>query len=65
VDELTPAIADDPGRVRVRLRAERLDWVPSLLVRLDRPFVVEQPDELRDHVRALARRLEAGASMSC
>ncbi|MDI5965396.1 helix-turn-helix transcriptional regulator [Streptantibioticus silvisoli] len=47
--------------VRVRLRAERLDWVPSLLARLDRPFVIEHPEALRDHVRALARRLIAGA----
>jgi predicted DNA-binding transcriptional regulator YafY len=47
--------------VRVRLRAERLEWVPSVLAWLDRPFVIEYPDALRDHVRALARRLTAGA----
>ena len=45
------------GAVRVRLRAERLDWVPSLLVGLGRPFVVEHPEALREEVRALARRL--------
>jgi hypothetical protein len=47
--------------VRVRLRAERLEWVPSLLAWLDRPFVIEYPDALRDHVHALARRLATSA----
>ncbi|MFI5731698.1 helix-turn-helix transcriptional regulator [Kribbella sp. NPDC051587] len=45
------------NEVRVELRAERLDWVPALLAGLDRPFVIETPDELRDHVRQLADRL--------
>jgi predicted DNA-binding transcriptional regulator YafY len=49
------------GWVRVRLQAERLEWIPSLLASLDRPFVIEYPDALRDHVRALARRLAASA----
>ena len=47
----------DDGWVRVRMRVERLDWVPAVLASLDRPMVVENPDELRDHVQALARRL--------
>jgi predicted DNA-binding transcriptional regulator YafY len=51
-----------PGRwVRVRLRAERLDWIPGVLARLDRPFVIERPDALRDHVRTLAQRLTESA----
>jgi len=45
------------GGVRVRIRAQRLDWVPGLLAGLDRPFRIEQPDELRDLVRTVARRL--------
>jgi predicted DNA-binding transcriptional regulator YafY len=49
------------GWVRVRLRAERLEWIPSLLAWLDRPFVIEYPDALRDHVHALAGRLTASA----
>ncbi len=49
------------GWVRVRLRAERLEWVPSVLAWLDLPFVIEYPDALRDHVHALARRLATGA----
>lgn len=51
-----------PGGVRVRLRAERLDWVPALLAGLGRPFVVEEPDALRAEVAALARRLDDAVS---
>ncbi|SFE46342.1 Predicted DNA-binding transcriptional regulator YafY, contains an HTH and WYL domains [Actinopolyspora alba] len=49
----------DPGTswLRARIRAQRLEWIPPLLAALDRPFVVEQPEELRDLVRALAGRL--------
>ncbi|MCO6000015.1 helix-turn-helix transcriptional regulator [Actinoallomurus rhizosphaericola] len=47
--------------VRVRLRAERLEWVAAMLAWLDRPFVIESPDALRDDVRALSRRLAARA----
>ncbi|WP_030265013.1 helix-turn-helix transcriptional regulator [Streptomyces sp. NRRL B-24484] len=46
---------------RVELRVERLDWLPPVLAALDRPFVVERPDELRDLVAALADRLTSYA----
>ncbi len=52
----------DPSWVRARIRAQRLDWIPPLLAALDRPFVIERPDTLRDLVRALARRLTQHAS---
>jgi predicted DNA-binding transcriptional regulator YafY len=55
------AVSADGDRVRVALTVERLDWVPGLLARLDRPFVVERPAELRDLVRALGQRLIDGA----
>ncbi|WP_331770166.1 YafY family transcriptional regulator (plasmid) [Embleya sp. NBC_00888] len=42
---------------RVELRVERLDWLPAVLASLDRPFLIERPDELRDLVVALADRL--------
>lgn len=45
------------GWCRVEIRAERLDWLPGLLASLDRPFVVERPDELRGLVADLAGRL--------
>ncbi|MET9486586.1 YafY family protein [Nocardia sp. NPDC006630] len=47
--------------VRVRIRAEQLDWIPPLLAGLNRPFIIERPDALNDAVRALARRLTAAA----
>ena len=47
--------------LRVELRAERLDWLPLVLASLDRPFVIERPDELRDLVAALADRLASYA----
>ena len=46
---------------RAELRAEQLDWLPPVLASLDRPFVIEQPDELRSLVTALAGRLTASA----
>ncbi|OLT16060.1 transcriptional regulator [Actinomadura sp. CNU-125] len=47
--------------LRVELRAERLDWLPAVLAALDRPFVIDRPDELRDRVLALADRLASHA----
>ncbi|MEU3983778.1 YafY family protein [Streptomyces sp. NPDC026672] len=47
--------------MRVELRAQRLDWLPPVLASLDRPFVIERPDELRDAVTALADRLASYA----
>ena len=48
----------------MELRAERLEWVPGVLALIDRPFVIERPDELRGLVAALAERLAASASAS-
>ncbi|MEU6424791.1 YafY family protein [Microbispora sp. NPDC046973] len=64
VEESPPAGGADPeteGWLRAELRAERLDWLPPVLASLDRPFVVERPDELRGLVAALADRLAASA----
>ncbi|MFJ9541133.1 helix-turn-helix transcriptional regulator [Streptomyces sp. NPDC101225] len=47
--------------LRAELRVERLDWLPGVLAALDRPFVVERPDALRDLVLALADRLATRA----
>ncbi|MFF2512619.1 helix-turn-helix transcriptional regulator [Streptomyces sp. NPDC058086] len=60
VEEPPPAGREDGDSEpwsRVRLRVERLDWLPPVLASLDRPFVIERPDELRDLVVALADRL--------
>ena len=64
VEELAAAADSDAATerwLRVELRAERLDWLPPLLASLDRPFVIERPDELRDLVLALAGRLASCA----
>ena len=64
VEELPPAGGADPQTepwYRVKLHAERLDWLPPLLASLDRPFAVERPDELRDRIAALADRLATSA----
>jgi predicted DNA-binding transcriptional regulator YafY len=54
-------INGEPGWVRVRWRAQRLDWVPPVLAGLDCPFAIEEPDELRERVRALAEQLASWA----
>ncbi|MFF0547062.1 helix-turn-helix transcriptional regulator [Nocardia thailandica] len=57
---LEPAASQDAAPwTRVRLRAERLDWVTTYFAGLGRAFVIEEPDELREHVRASAERLLA------
>ncbi|ETK34345.1 transcriptional regulator [Microbispora sp. ATCC PTA-5024] len=64
VEERPPADGaghETDGWLRVEVRAERLDWLPSVLASLDRPFVIERPDELRGLVMALAERLAASA----
>jgi predicted DNA-binding transcriptional regulator YafY len=62
--EQEPAAGEDRATerwLRVELRAQRLDWLPPVLASLDRPFVIERPDELRDLVSALADRLTSYA----
>jgi predicted DNA-binding transcriptional regulator YafY len=50
-------VTGEPGWVRARWRVQRLDWVPPVLAGLDCPFVIEEPGELRQRVRALAEQL--------
>lgn len=54
---LVVAEPDQAGWSRVRLQAERLDWIPAVLAGLDRRFEIHAPDALREQVRALARQL--------
>ncbi|MFC6084052.1 helix-turn-helix transcriptional regulator [Sphaerisporangium aureirubrum] len=64
LEEHEAAVGKDQGTarwLRVRLRAERLDWLPPTLASLDRPFIIERPDELRDLVIAFAERLASNA----
>ncbi|RMI30374.1 WYL domain-containing protein [Nocardia stercoris] len=64
IHEIDSPPADTRPWVRVRIRAERLDWIPPVLAGLNRPFVIEHPDTLNDAVRALADRLTAAADGS-
>ncbi|MEU8625265.1 YafY family protein [Streptomyces sp. NPDC048669] len=64
LEEVAPVPGADPvtgAWMRVELRVEELDWLPPVLASLDRPFVIERPDELRDLVIALAGRLTSCA----
>jgi predicted DNA-binding transcriptional regulator YafY len=57
-------LAPAAGGVRMTGRAERLDGMAQLLAGLGWPFTVITPGELRDEVKALARRLLASAEAS-
>ncbi len=49
-----------PGQeswLRMRINAEALEWLPALIAGLDVPFVIEEPAELREHLRQFADRL--------
>ncbi|MEV0785423.1 YafY family protein [Streptomyces sp. NPDC050423] len=64
LEEVAPVAGVGPATgpwMRVELRVEELDWLPPVLASLDRPFVIERPDELRDLVIALAGRLTSCA----
>jgi predicted DNA-binding transcriptional regulator YafY len=59
---VAPDAGGDPGWVLVRLRAERLDWLPALLAGLGLPFAVQEPAQLRDVVRTWADRIAGCAA---
>jgi predicted DNA-binding transcriptional regulator YafY len=48
--------------VLVRLRAQRLDWLPGVLAGLGMPFLVEEPAELRDVIGAWTHRVAGCAA---
>lgn len=67
LEEYEPPAGPDSAAehwLRVKLRAQQLDWLPRILASLDLPFVIERPDELRDLVIALADRLTSHARQS-
>ncbi|MFI7548067.1 helix-turn-helix transcriptional regulator [Actinoplanes sp. NPDC049599] len=55
---LEPA-AEEDSWLRVRINAQSLEWLPALIAGLDRPFVIEEPAELRVRMREFAERLRA------
>lgn len=59
-------IEPDPGHdadwVLVRLRAQQLDWLPSILAELGLPFLVHQPAQLRDLIATWTHRIAGCAA---
>jgi predicted DNA-binding transcriptional regulator YafY len=55
---------NEDGWLTVVLHAEHLEWVASTLAAIDRPFVIETPQALRDEVRELAQRLMTASQLS-
>lgn len=56
-----PPAEHGEGWLRVFLHAERLEWVAGRLAVIDRPFVIEYPQALRDKVFALGQQLMAAS----
>jgi predicted DNA-binding transcriptional regulator YafY len=46
------------GRTQLRMRVGSLDWMAGVLARLGCRFEIQQPNELRESVKALATRLD-------
>lgn len=63
---VTPLPSDPHGEgwLRVSLQAERLDWVAGRLAVIDRSFVIEHPQALRDSVIALGQRLMTSSQLA-
>jgi predicted DNA-binding transcriptional regulator YafY len=54
-------LVDDGGTTVMRMRADSLEWVATILAGLGCAFTIRRPDELRTSVRALADRLARSA----
>lgn len=57
-----PDAAHGTDWVLVRLRAQRLDWLPGVLAELGLPFLVHEPAQLRDAIRTWTTRVAACAT---
>lgn len=53
-------LAPDGAGTRMTMRVEHLDYMARVLAGIDCDFSVREPPELRDHLVALGRRLQAG-----
>ncbi|WP_245667990.1 helix-turn-helix transcriptional regulator [Actinomadura macra] len=58
----TATLTETDGGVLMITRAERLDGMAQMLAGFGWPFVIHRPDELRGHIRDLARILEEQAA---
>jgi len=61
LEKLPSAPEGDPW-FRIVIHAETLEWVPRILLALDRPTVVEEPDELRNTIMKQSAKLARIAS---
>ncbi len=55
-------LAPDGNGTLLRMRVSSLDWMAGVLAGLGCGFTIRRPDELRDSVAALGRRLVESAS---
>lgn len=53
--ELKPE--DEPPMYRAELHVENLDWLPPAIAALGCKVEIEHPEELRDHVKEVAKRM--------
>jgi len=61
---ISPTIAElaaEGNGTQLIMRTDSLEWAAGLLAGLGAKFEIRRPDELREHVTALARRLDASA----
>ena len=56
------ALAEEDGKVVLRMRVDSLDWMATVLAGLGCGFAIRKPTELAESVRSLAARLSASAS---
>jgi predicted DNA-binding transcriptional regulator YafY len=61
---ISPTIAElsaEGNRTQLIMRVDSLEWAAGVLAGLGAKFAIRRPDELREHVAALARRLDMSA----
>ncbi|MDI6912045.1 YafY family protein [Nocardioides sp.] len=61
VDRWATVEPDGPGACRMAMATDTLDWPLMVLARLDAPFTVEAPEELRTQVASAAVRFARAA----
>jgi predicted DNA-binding transcriptional regulator YafY len=55
-------VVEDPDGTVLRMHADSLEWMATVLAGLGCEFTIRRPDELRDSVRSLGERLAAAAT---
>jgi predicted DNA-binding transcriptional regulator YafY len=57
-------VEEGERRTQLRMRVGSLDWMAAVLARLGCRFEIQEPEELRASVRALATRLEESVAVA-